>query len=373
MIKQIFTQKAFYLFNLLIISAVLPAFAQIAQQNLTIILHDEALPITPTEFYIADVTDERIDRNAVGWLLPEDTKAPPKLYPVDLQGGGLPAIKHFVQHAFQQNSRLRPVVVALKKCMVTEIALSAGKVEGKIVVELSFSIQQGEELQHLIDYSGSAVYTRKAGPAQEVEPTLRKVLGNGLTYFNTWMDKQAGVDIKLAKSVKVSFTEHQERPEGDTIYYSFKRPLTWDDFKSKVPDSRFAAEVYPSMGYDEHTDVVNGVIQLVIDLKVFLPKSAAWVREGDRSSYVLNHEQRHFDIAKIAAERFKQKIEAENLPVANYDGPINVDYLDAYREMTSMELQYDKETNHGQDRFMQEKWNDTINKDLKAITKNQDQ
>ncbi len=83
------------------------------------------------------------------------------------------------------------------------------------------------------------------------------------------------------------------------------------------------------------------------------------------SDYALNHEQRHFDIAKIAAEHFKRKLASEQLPVDNYDGFINYDYLDAYREMDKLQEQYDKETDHGANHAAQEGWDRKIDEELR--------
>jgi hypothetical protein len=368
--RSIFKQQSLCLFFLLVTSLAFPGFISISMQNTEIILHDEQLPITPKEFYIANVTDERDDRTAIGWLLPaEGLNQGTKTYPVDLQGGGFAAIKQYIEHSLPRNTSLRPVIAGLKKCLVTETLREGGLVEGKVSVILSFYLQLADTTEQLVDYNGKAIYTRNAGSPQDIEPTLRHVLGNGLIYLNTWMNKRAGIDIKLAKTVAVTFTDYTESPEGDTIYYAANRPLTWDDFKSKIGSAKFAAEVYPTMGYNEQTKIDKGVVKLNLSIKVCLPKSACWVKDGERSDYILNHEQRHFDIARIAAEHFKQRIKAETLTVQNYDGPINVDYLDAYREMTGMELQYDKETSHGQDKFMQEKWNEKIDSELKVVTR----
>jgi hypothetical protein len=263
------------------------------------------------------------------------------------------------------NGALRPVVISLKKFKTTESALTGGGVEGKVTLVMSFDLERGEgETLRLAVYNGSATYTRNAGLPQEIEPTLRHMLENGLVYINTWMDRQADTNIKLAKGVKVIFTDFAEKPEGDTIYYSVNRPITWDDFQSKIPNSRYDAEVFPSIGYDEHTEIIKGIVNVHLAIKVFLPKSACWAKDGKRTEYALNHEQRHFDIVKIVGEHFKQKIKNENLPAYNFDGTINVDYLDAYREMDDMQKQYDDETRHGSDQSAQERWNKRIDKEL---------
>jgi len=291
---------------------------------------------------------------------PANTAA--KTIPVDLHGGALPAVKQFITHSLPADKSLHPIIIGLKKLTVVESALAGGRIEGHITLGLSFYLKREDTVIHLSDYNGGAVYNRYAG--QSVEPTLRLALKNSLVYINSWMDKQAGSNVKLAKAVKLTFTDYKEAHEGDTIYYSPKRPLTWEDFQSKIPGSKFDAEVFPTIGYEEHTEINKGIISVRVTLKVALPKSASWAKESSRTDYALNHEQRHFDIAKIAAERFMKKVEQENLPVDNYDGYINVDYLDAYREMSNMQKLYDSETRHGSNQAAQQQWNEKIDKEL---------
>ncbi|HEY4327890.1 MAG TPA: hypothetical protein VGN20_28160 [Mucilaginibacter sp.] len=372
MIKSILTHQNHFRFGIIFFILFFSGFKPRSLQKAEIILQDERLPITPKEFYVINVVDERENRSAVAWLLPAITAGSeqPKAYPVDLKGGGLVAVKQFIDRNLPHNAALRPVVIGLKKFIVTETALAGGRVEGHVNLVIAFYLKQDDDEPsdiglHLADYNGSAVYNRPAGPPQEIEPTLRHLLESGLNYLNTWMDRQADNNIKLAKSVKISFTDYLEKTEGDTIYYATNRPLKWPDFQAKVENSKYDAEIFASIGYDERTEVTKGVINITMGIKVFVPKSACWAKSGSRNDYTLNHEQRHFDIAKIASEHLKQKLKAETLPVGNYDGPINVDYLDAYREMDELQRQYDSETSHGSNHSEQQRWNERIDKELK--------
>jgi hypothetical protein len=367
MIKSILKRQLFCV--ILLVSAVFffQDFSLAHKQNNGIILKDEAMSFVPKEFYIDSVNDERPDRNAIAWILPSATTASSsKPYAVDLQGGGLPAITRFLNHNLPVNKKLHPIAVSIKEFKATESSASTpGRVDGHITLMMAFYLERGDAGKiHLLDYHGNATYNRTAGPPQEIEPSLRHLLVNGMVYLNTWMNQQAGTNIKLAKAVKINFTDYEESPEGDSIYYSAKRPLKWDDFQSKIAASRYDAEVFPTIGYDEHTEVNGGIINVTLAIKVVLPKSAAWARDGSRNDYTLNHEQRHFDIVKIVAERLKQKINSEHLTIANYEGIINFEYLEAYREMTRLQKQYDDETRHGSDRSAQQQWNERIDKEL---------
>jgi hypothetical protein len=349
---------------LLFIVLVFPQILQAQKITGPVDLINEQLSVIPKEFYISAVVDERDERNAVAWLLsPGEGVA--SGYAVDLKGGALTTIKQFLNVAWPVNKTLRPVIIHIKKFRLDETPLPGGHVEGKIRVGLSFYLQRDEEEPvHLTDYNGSAGYNRSAGQQIDMEPLLRHALEYGLIYFNTWMNREADTNIKLAKAVKYIFTDYTEQPEGDTIYYSAQRPLRWDDFKAKPLGGKYEAEVFPSISYAEQVEVVKGIVNVHLSVKAYLPKSASWVRDGSRDAYSLNHEQRHFDIVKIIAERFKQKLKAEKPTVDNYDGPINVQYLESFHEMNVMQDQYDNETHHGTNPYIQQQWNERIDKEL---------
>jgi len=361
-------RHSLYVFLLIFTGLVFTGFRRSLSQNDLIVLKDEPIPVSPTEFYIASIIDERDDRNAVAWLLPSmPAEGQSKIKLVDMEGGGFAAIKRFIAHNLPRNTALRPVSINLKKFRADESLGPNGRIKGHVSVIMSFNLlADSAGAIHLTDYKGNADYVRSEGPAQDIEPTLRHMLESGVKYLNTWMNRQAASNIKLAKAVKIGFTDYEEKPEGDSIYYSVKRPLKWDDFKSKIPSARYDAEVFPTIGYDEHTDIAAGVVNVRLAVKVCLPKSAAWVKYGVSNDYVLNHEQRHFDIAKIVAEHFKQKLRAQNFTVNNYDGIINFEYLDTFREMDSLQKQYDDETRHGMDEFAQQRWNERIDKELRG-------
>jgi len=328
-----------------------------------LVLNNERLPVTAKEFYVAGVTDNRADRSAVAWLLPPGPGNPEK-YTVDLKGGALASIKQFVTAALPPDKTLRPIFIHIEQFRLDETVLPGNHVEGKVKVSLSFYLQRDDQKIHLTNYNGSAGYNRHVNQEVDIEMVLRRALGYSLTFFNTWINKEAATNIKLARAVKISFTDYTEQPEGDTVYYSFKRPLTWEDFKARPLNSRFGAEILPSIGYNEDVEVNKGIVNVHLGTKAFVPKSASWVKADSKNAYSLNHEQRHFDIVKIILERFKQKLRAEKFTVDNYDGPINVQYLESFHEMNVMQEQYDTETAHGMNIAAQEEWNKKIDKEL---------
>jgi hypothetical protein len=352
------------------LSIVFSGYKYYRQTSSLVELKNERLPITPKEFYIAGITDARTDNTIIGSLVPIVT-APgdqPNTVKLELKGGTT-AIKNFINYSLPVNKSLRPVIIKLKTLKVTETPLTGGRVKGQVTLLISFGLQQEYDVVHLTDYTGNATYQRAAGPAQQIEPLLRSTITNSLVYLNNWMNAQADNNIKLAKSVQIKFNDYNEPVEGDTIYYNTNRPLKWTDFQQKPRSgSKHGAEIFASLGYNEHVELIKGVIIVKIDLKVFAPKSACWVREDVKDEYGLNHEQRHFDIVKLAAGHFKKAIQAEKLSVNNYDGNINVAYFDALREIDKLQKQYDAETQHSINIYQQQLWNNKIDKELQELS-----
>ncbi len=342
-------------------------FGAIQKAGAPIALHDEKLTFIPHEFYIADVTDDRADKSAVALLIYKDEANAYITRPSDLKDGAAIAIKQFISRNLNQNPSLRPVVISIKSFKLEETSSPGGRINGHLSIDFSFGLQKDYGTLHLADYIGGTRYTRSNGQSDIAEPILRQGIETALTWFNKWINTYADRDPRLAKSVKVTLSDYTGKPEGDTIYYSRNRPLSWDDFKEKPGVGSFEAEVFTSVGYTEQATDEKGVINLNIALKVDLAKSDCWVRDRSKDDYALNHEQRHFDIAKIVGEHFKQKIAAMKLPPDNYDGEINVEYLETLRELHRMQTQYDSETHHGANHVAQEEWNEKIDKELKLL------
>ncbi|MGY4539230.1 hypothetical protein ACVW0P_003664 [Mucilaginibacter sp. UYNi724] len=342
------------------------SFKTNAQTTSYIILQNQALKITPKEFYVAAVEDGRVDNTIIGKLQPVANVAgePEAAYKIDLKGG-IAAIKNFVAYSLPVNKTLRPVIVKLNNLKVTEMPAGTGAVKGQLKLSVSFYLQKGEDPVHLVDYNTTTTYQHKAGPAQQIEPLIRSALSNCLTYLNTWMDAQADGNIKLAKTFKITFTDYNESAEGDTIYYSVNRPLKWVDFRGKAAsNSRHGAEIFAGLGYEEHSKIEKGTVLMTFAMKVYAPKSACWVNPSSKTATSLNHEQRHFDIARLVAEHYKQRIIAEKPTPDTYDAIISMEYLDALREMNKLQKQYDTETAHGIDNYKQSLWNDKVENEL---------
>jgi hypothetical protein len=331
------TKIKFFIYVLLLFS--LPVFGQVT-------LQDEPIPLTPSGFYISGVVDERSHKSSI--------------LGKDLQGGGAVSLYRYLTRNLPQNKTKRPVIIKIKELSSTETNVN-GSMEGQVQLRLSFGLEKDYGFEHLVDYRGGLKYKRNQADKSSIERYIRPLITASLNYFNEWVKDNEPINRKLATAVRFKFTDYTEQPEGDTIYYARNRPLTFKDFQSRNrPRANYGAFVIPGIGYEQEAKIVKGVIHVDIAMKAFLPKSAAWVNEGSKDDYTLNHEQRHFDIAKIIADQFKQIVLDAKLRPDTFEGFITMQYLDSLRDLHTMQTAYDQETGHGMNRLVQERWNAKI-------------
>ena len=274
--RLLFYSRNFKVMSVLVVFAVVWTLvaAQTPAKIPPLVLRTEPLPFTPKEFHIASVTDEREDRKAVAYLIPAPATAtapaPTTAQPVDLQGGGLAAIKAFAQQGPNRNTKLRPIAIRLKECKVTETPGAKGRVDGRISVAMAFDyIREGKPV-HLVEYKGGARYSRPASSLAVVEPTLRRSLTDALRYINGWMDQEADRNEKLARDIQVHFTDYIRNAEDDTVFYTPERPINWNDFTARPRAGRYAALIFPSFAYERGSEVRNGIIHLNVTMKVYM-------------------------------------------------------------------------------------------------------
>jgi hypothetical protein len=360
---RVFVRRGVTLVFILIFTFLFSSYNSMQPLGAPIVLQNEPAPLMAGTYTIAGVQDERSHPSAIAALI--SSGAVPVTEKADVQGGALHALRSFIHLNVSNGSPLRQVVVSIRQLKITETLTPDKRVSGKIALELSFGLKRAEDTLALITYKGGMQYTRPVNNQQVVEPSLRRSLVSALTWFNIWMGKQVDHNPLLATAVKLRFKDYN-KDTADTIYYNINRPLNWDDFKDKARSGRFAAEVFPGFGFDEDIKVDNSIIYIDVALKVYIPKSACWVKPDYRTDEVLSHEQRHFDVVKIISERYKQQLLHTKLPVENYDGALHAAYFKYMHEMNVMQDAYDGETRHGLDAFAQAQWNRKIQEELKG-------
>jgi len=128
------------------------------------------------------------------------------------------------------------------------------------------------------------------------------------------------------------------------------RYLTWNDFVVKKVSDNTAAETVTSISYN-----YDGYDK--VEVKCDLIKGESYVIENAKTDYILNHEQKHFDITYIYAVTFeniiKQKKELSDKLVDDI-------YNMVISQKDSMQTLYDQQTNHSENKEIQKLWDKKI-------------
>lgn len=318
----------------------------------------------PGEYYIKGLIDDRTDRSPVAFLVP-NARSGSQLETVDLEGGAMNALENYFFGVIPRNEQLRPIVIRVKDLKIVESLHEAasGVVAGEVFLDFSFELDREGDLVHLLDFQGGVSYKRGVRQFYLIPPVLKRSINNSLKYFNDWIENESDRDIKLLRDVTIRIRDYQQEMKDDTVFYDPRRPLTWEDFTGRPRFNNYAASIFASIGYEGNSWIEEGRVVVDLAFKTYMLKSSSWVK-GENNGYGLNHEQRHFDIAKIVVERLKERVRQLNLQPHNFDRKVSFHYLEAYREMNRLQEQYDRETAHGLNGRVQEQWNRKIDEEL---------
>lgn len=152
-------------------------------------------------------------------------------------------------------------------------------------------------------------------------------------------------------------------PNEVEIPYDANRPLVWEDFKQRAANkSLFKAYSYTGIRYV--VDAPDGKHVEIETLPYFVPDKS-WVNKDFKNEYLLNHEQRHFDLTAIHAQILDSLLRPYETEVSRFmdDNLIKgVEQIfdDVYAQLEEAQAQYDKETEHSIQRDKQEEWDAKI-------------
>lgn len=156
---------------------------------------------------------------------------------------------------------------------------------------------------------------------------------------------------------------------SQAIEWSPDRKLNFNDFKGNMPlktnvdDTNFeiAGEVIAEIKYKiVSTSIWTGNIK--VKIYAVLDTEKCWINKEHISNYVLNHEQKHFDISHIFASKLQNIVNSRIKSVKDFNDNFQKLYDEIYNEESLFQLKYDLETKHGLNVEVQNKYNDIISK-----------
>jgi hypothetical protein len=163
-------------------------------------------------------------------------------------------------------------------------------------------------------------------------------------------------------TVNVQWTQKTKLNAKEVIYYNTNKKLEWKDFLgTPPPPSSVAAVTSSGFGYSANMKSTNGKGEINIAVYCFFTKQKSWVRVKNKTAYILEHEQHHFDASYLAALGFIQKVKAANITTENMNDILSKLYKSSATLMQSLQNNYDSETNNGLNKEKQAEWNKYFN------------
>lgn len=153
------------------------------------------------------------------------------------------------------------------------------------------------------------------------------------------------------------------------ILWSRERPLIWDDFKGKKPQHKRKRSIATTNSMVWHKMSKEGD-SIVVNVAAMFNTEKSWKKNVRLSTYVLKHEQIHFDIAELYARKLRKSI-AEYTLRYGYDAfaahELHKMFEHNRAQRRRCQRRYDRQTNHSRRREEQEKWNADIARKLNEL------
>nr|WP_314490493.1 DUF922 domain-containing protein [uncultured Chryseobacterium sp.] len=153
------------------------------------------------------------------------------------------------------------------------------------------------------------------------------------------------------------------------IEWKEDRKLIWNNFKSKINNQRGKDIVaYTHCGW------VYSVVKssnpkgaAKVDIKTIFNEDQSWKDDKRINDYVLNHEQKHFDIAEIYARRIRKEIIEKIKTTGDYDRYFQTVYNRILKDYKNFQALYDGVTEHGMNKEKQAEYDALISEELEQL------
>jgi predicted secreted Zn-dependent protease len=155
------------------------------------------------------------------------------------------------------------------------------------------------------------------------------------------------------------------------IVWSNTLKLSWTDFKNEnkvITPSVYAITNCTIKVFEpEYTE--SSITYHIVN---YFDKSESYVVDFAKSNNLLRHEQLHFDITELFARKFRHEISKEVYKdtdvILTFDRIFKI-YNDIFDNLIEYQDKYDLETAHGLNLDVQEKWEKTVQNELKRFEK----
>ena len=142
----------------------------------------------------------------------------------------------------------------------------------------------------------------------------------------------------------------------EVIVWQADRKLTWDDFKGAPhgPED-FVASTNSGVAFSYSYGERNGRARIEYEVTANFYPLRSWYRAEIVDSYILSHEQTHFDITELFARKLRQRL-SEIPKDRNFKDAADAVYQQNEAERREMQEAYDRETDHSNIKAAEYQW-----------------
>lgn len=331
-------------------------FNSFSQKPYVLELKAEKWDLKPEVFYIDKIVDNRQDKKKAGDAL-VNGKIVDVIFPQSIEKDLL----SFIENSMTNDTSKIPLTFSLEKFLLNETGTISNHKAG-LTYQIKIYFKKGENNFLLYETSGNPHFIMK-GPFQHAhEKNISSALKSTITSFNEWINQNSDLPF-LAHSVKITFDPEprfQDYENGDTIAWNEKYKLTWDDFQGKARASNYMAESNCIFTYRAEPEVSKRILNLRLRINACFDKNNSWVKDGEKKTPLLEHEQLHFDICELYIRMLKNKITSMVLDPLDYNSQIQVAFNEIWNQYQQEQQKYDDETQHGIIKEKQDAWKKKI-------------
>lgn len=144
--------------------------------------------------------------------------------------------------------------------------------------------------------------------------------------------------------------------------------LSWDDFQEKGRNSHGADTHWMLLVKVPDTVLTAVPDSLAIPVKALFIPALSWVDpDKPKSSYLLQHEQLHFDIVEWQARELRRTISQTRFTASSWKRELDKLKRKTLAAIRRLQEQYDEESAHSRNEARQEGWQETVQEALRSL------
>lgn len=158
--------------------------------------------------------------------------------------------------------------------------------------------------------------------------------------------------------------------DRETITWNDSQKLTWADFKANPNPNSDAVALTASgitFGYSVKTSGKR-IVDFSASVEAHFYPNKSWYIKDRADTYILGHEQLHFDITELYVRKFRQQLD---LLVVNQNVKIQMNQIHEAinNALDKTQKTYDEQTNHSINVEAQKYWQTYIAEELQKLEK----